>query len=130
VSVGLVERRVALFDDSVGCRCAKVGSRGDAVVAERFDAQRHPVLGDVRMGELVDRVRHVVAPVLEELHRRARVVDLVEVHAVGHLEPIRAHEEGGKEDHHQQHNVATAELTAHLALEERAPVAPNRKAGH
>ncbi len=69
------------------------------------------------MGELVDRVRLAVAPVLEELGRRPGVVDLVEVHPVRLREAERAEDERADHDHHEQPQVEPVESTASLAVE-------------
>ena len=86
----------------------------------------HQVLGQVRVGVLVDRVRDAVAPVLQELGRRARVIDLVEVHAVGLLDAEGAQAERGHEDDHQQQQVEPVEPARALADQLGAAVAADR----
>ena len=87
-------RAPACLDRGARDRHAESLVARDLVVAE---SRRCPmaisVLGEVRVGELVDRVGLAVAPVLEELGRRARVVDLVEVHVVGLVEPVPAQQQ-------------------------------------
>ena len=68
--------------DRVDDRHAELARRRDPVVAPGDEAAGHRVLGEVRMGPLVDVVVDPVAPVLEELRRGPGVVDLVEVHLV------------------------------------------------
>ena len=72
--------RVARLDQRVVDRGADRARRADPVVAERGDPGRDQVLAEVRVGPLVDVALVAVPPVLEELGRGARVVDLVEVH--------------------------------------------------
>src|SRR5437870_1888266 len=84
----LIEAVVAArLDDRGDDRHAKLAGRTDAILAEGHDPDRHGVLGQVRVGPLVDRQRRdPVAPVLQELGGGAWVVDLVEVHLVRRIE--------------------------------------------
>ena len=67
------------------------------------------------MGELVDLVRLAVAPVLEELRRGPRVIDLVEVHVVRLVEPVPAQQHGRHEDEQDDQQVQPVEAAAGLA---------------
>ena len=74
------------------------------------------------MGPLVDVALVAVAPVLEELGRGARVIDLVEVHGQRLPEPERAQHERGHDQHHEQPQVELVEATASLVGKRGAPV--------
>ena len=84
------------------------------------DAPGHGVLGEVRVRVLVDGVGLAVLPVLQELRRRARVVDLVEVHAHRLVEAVAAHERG---------RPATSTSTTSRSSRVEAPAALGREAG-
>ena len=74
------------------------------------------------MGVLVDPVRLAVLPVLEELDRRPRVVDLVEVHPHGLAEAERPQEERRDDEDDEEPQVDAAETAAALAGERAGPV--------
>ena len=92
----------ARLDHARKDRDGQLARRGDPVVGEEDDPGRHRVLREVRVGELVDRMGLVVAPVLEELSRGPRVVDLVEVHLVGELEPVDPEAPDGERDDEEE----------------------------
>ena len=85
--------------------------------------QRHGVLGEMGVGVLVDVVGLVVAPVLEELHRGPRVIDLVEVHVVRLGQPVPAQRDRRQQDAQRHEQVEPVETSGGLADEGRAPVA-------
>ena len=106
---GVVGAPARLDGRATSTGTAELALAGDPVVAERLDAQRHRVLGEVRVGVLVDGVRLVVAPVLEELHRGPGVVDLVEVHVVGLGERGSPRSvDGGQQDAQQRPSAGPA----------------------
>ena len=106
----------------------EVARRADVVPAPQDETAGHRVLREVRVGPLVDVVGQAVAPVLEELGRRPRVVDLVEVHLVRLGEPERAqqHRPDHEQDHEQQ--VELVQPAATLRAERRAAVGRGRAA--
>ena len=116
--------RPARLDEHVLDRRAELALRGHPIVAERDKAGRHGVLGQVRVGEFVDRVGLPVAPVLQELGGGAGVVDLVEVHPVRLGQAERAQTEAGHDDDHQEPQVQSVEPPAGLAVK------PPRAIGH
>ncbi len=108
----------AWLDRDVGDRRAELARRRDRVVPERDQPAGDRVLGEMRVGVLVDRVRLPVAPVLQELGRRPRVVDLVEVHPRRLAETERPHDERRDDDHADEPQVEPVEPAASLAIEE------------
>ena len=118
--------RVARLDQRVVDRGLDRARCADPVVAERGDPRRDQVLAEVRVGPLVDVALVAVPPVLEELGRGARVVDLVEVHVQRLPEPERAQHERGHDQHHEQPQVELVEATAALVGERCAPVGHDR----
>ncbi len=115
------------FDDRRDDRDAEVARGGDLVVAERHEAGRHRVLGEVWMRPLVDVVRQAVAPRLEELGRGPRVVDLVEVHLVRLGQSERAQEQGAEDEQDDQEQVEPVEAAAALVAERGAPIRADRR---
>jgi len=89
MSVDVLWWTPALFDRRGAYGRPELARVGHAVVAERLDSERHDVFGHVRVGVFVDRVWDAVTPVLKKFDRGSGVIDLVEVHPVGHLEPKR-----------------------------------------
>ena len=80
----------------------------------------HRVLGEVRVGPLVDVVGDAVAPGLEELRGGAGVVDLVEVHPGRVVEPVRAQDQRADHEHDQEPQVQPVQAPSRLAGEARA----------
>ena len=97
---------------------------GHPVVAEGDQADGHGVLGQVRVGEFVDRVGLPVAPVLQEFGGGAGVIDLVEVHPVRLCQPKGSQRQGGHDDDHQQPQVESIEPPAGLAVEPPRAIRP------
>ena len=114
--------RPAGLDGRVADRHAEVAGRLRVVPRERDDAAGHRVLREVRVRPLVDVVRDAVAPVLEELGGRPRVVDLVEVHPRRLGEPEHAQAHRGDDQHDQEPQVEAVEAAAALAVERRRAV--------
>ena len=108
----------ALLDRDVRHRHAERARGRHAVVPERDEPSGHHVLGEVRVGPLVDRVRLAVAPVLQELGCRAGVVDLVEVHPQRLAEPERPQEQRRDDEHHDEPQVEPVEPPAALVVEQ------------
>ena len=113
----------ARLDDRVLRRHAQVGRAGDLVAAGNADTPGHGVLGQVRMGELVDVVRLAVLPVLQELGCRTRVIDLVEVHPHRLVETEAAQRQGEHHEHDQHEQVQSIDAAAELEAQQRAAVA-------
>ena len=89
------------LDDCGRDRYAKFARGRRSVVAPGDDSAGHRVLGEMRVGPFVDVVRDPVPPVLKELDRRPRVIDLVEVHLVRLAEaPDPDRQERHREDGH------------------------------
>ncbi len=104
-----------MLDGGGADRCPDVAGALDVVAAPQHDPGRHRVLGEVRVGPLVDVVRLVVAPGLQELRCGPRVVDLVEVHLVGLGEAERSHPERGQQQHGHDPDVEAIEAATALA---------------
>ena len=117
--------RPAPLDDGIGDRGPEVRRARHLVAARQPDAPGHGVLGEVRVGELVDGVGLAVLPVLQELGGRARVVDLVEVHAHRLVEAVAAHEDGRQDEARDDEDVEPVDAPAGLGLETSAPVGPD-----
>ena len=113
-------RRVdpAGFGRDVGDRHAERARGRHPVVAERDEPAGDRVLGEMRVGVLVDRVRLPVAPVLQELGGRPGVVDLVEVHPRGLAQAERPQAERHDDEHDDEPQVETVEPAAALAIEQ------------
>ena len=103
-------------------RAAELARGGDLVAPGQPDAPGHGVLGQVGVGELVDGVRLPVLPVLQELGRRAGVVDLVEVHAHRLLEAVAADQHGHDDEADDDEHVEPVEAPAALAGQRGAAV--------
>ena len=116
------------LDDRGDHRHPEIAGGLDVVLAPEHQPERHRVLGEVRVGPLVDVVRQAVAPRLEELRRGPRVVDLVEVHLVrlGEAEGPQRHR--GQDQDDQEPQVEPVEAAAALAGQRAAPVGPDRSA--
>ena len=71
------------------------------------------------MRVLVDRVRLAVLPVLEELRRGARVVDLVEVHAIRLVRAEPADRGRAHDEEHQDERVEPIDPARSLATRRR-----------
>jgi hypothetical protein len=74
------------------------------------------------MRPLVDFVRQAVPPVLEELGRRPRVVDLVEVHLVRLVEPPHADREHRDRQEDEDPHVELVEAPAALVVQQPASI--------
>ena len=72
---------------------------------EQHDPAGDRVFRQVRVGPLVDVVGVAIPPVLEELGRRAGVVDLVEVHLVRLGEPEHPDAEDRREEHDEDPQI-------------------------
>ena len=125
--VALDRRRVlavvpARLDGRVDDRDAELARRADPVLAEGHDPDGHRVLGHVRVRPLVDVVRDVVAPVLEELGGGPGVVDLVEMHLVRLGQPPHAHGQERDRKEREHPDVQPVEPATALAGKLRAPV--------
>ena len=103
-------------------RDPKVARGGHVVAAPQDDPAGHQVLGEVRMGPLVDVVRQAVAPVLEELGGRPRVVDLVEVHLVGLGQAEGAQQQRADDQEDDEEEVEPVEPAAAFGSQEHAAV--------
>ena len=103
------------LDDRGDHRHPELARGLDVVLAPEHQPERHRVLGEVRVGPLVDVVRHAVAPRLEELRRGPRVIDLVEVHLVrlGEAEGPQRHR--GQDEDDEEPQVEPVEAAAALA---------------
>ena len=112
----------ARLDRDIGHRHIELARGHDRVVAERDKPAGHRVLGEVRMGVLVDRVRLAVAPVLQELGGRPGVVDLVEVHPRRLAEPEGPQEERCDDEHDDEPQVEPVQPPAALAIELARPI--------
>ena len=112
----------ARLDDRGTHRHAEVAGGADVVLAPGHDAERHRVLGQVRVGPLVDVVRQPVPPVLEELRGRPRVVDLVEVHLVRLGQPERPERQARDDQDREDPQVQAVEATAALAAQRGTPI--------
>ena len=123
-------RRVvpAILDRRVVDVNAEVARRSHPVVAPRDDPERHRVLREMGVGELVDRVGDPVPPVLQELGRGARVIDLVEMHRVRLGEPPHPQAKRGDYEDNEQPDVEPVEAAAELAAERPGPVGTERGA--
>ena len=122
------DRRIVAswLDDRRAHGHAEVAGGADVVLAPGHDAQRHRVLGQVRMGPFVDVVREPVPPVLEELGGRPSVVDLVEVHLVRLGQPEEAQREARHDEHGEEPHVEPVQAATALADERCAAVRPDR----
>ena len=114
-----LERRVA-------DRRPEVARGHHLVVPEEVDPLRDGVLGQVRVGVLVDPVRLAVVPVLQELGRRPGVVDLVEVHPQRLAEPEGPQAERRDHEDQQEPEIEPVEAAAGLAAQARGPVERRR----
>ena len=114
------------LDDRIDHRDVQLALGTDPVLAERHEAQGHRVLREMRVRPLVDVVAEPVAPVLQELGRRPRVVDLVEVHLVRLVEPPHAHRQQADREDDQHPGVQPVQASATLALEQPTPIGPDR----
>ena len=103
-------------------RHVQLARGADVVLAPQHQAAGHRVLGQVRVGPLVDVVVQPVAPALQELGRGPRVVDLVEVHLGGLGQAEGAQAQGRAEEHEQDPHVEAVEAAAALVAERRAAV--------
>ena len=101
-------------------RRPELARRADLVPSPQDEPAGHRVLGEVRMGPLVDVVRQAVAPALEELGRGPRVVDLVEVHLVRLGEPERAQPHRRDDEDDEQPQVEPVEPAAALRVQRPA----------
>ena len=99
----------------------------DIVLAPQDEAGGQGVLGEVRVGPFVDVVRIAVAPGLEELRRRPRVVDLVEMHLVRLGKPERAHPQGRDEEERQDPYVQPVEPAPAFADQQSTAIRPERR---
>ena len=107
-------------------RRLEVARRADVVLAPQDETAGHRVLREVRVRPLVDVVGQPVAPVLEELGRRPRVVDLVEVHLVRLGEPERAQQHRPDHEHDHEEQVELVQPAATLRAKRRAAVGSER----
>ena len=107
----------------------ELARRPDPVLAEGHDPDGHRVLGQVRVRPFVDVVGQPVAPVLQELGRGPRVVDLVEVHLVRLVEPPHADGEEADREDGQHPYVEAVQPAASLVFESPTPVAAQRRVG-
>ena len=112
----------ALLDGDIGHRRAERARRRDGVIAEGDEPAGHDVLRQVRVGVLVDRMRLPIAPVLQELGGRPRVVDLVEVHSERLPEPEGPQEQRRDHEHDDEPQVEPVEPAATLVVEEMRAV--------
>ncbi len=122
------ERRISVprLDYRVEDRHAELAGGGDPVVTPRDEAAGHRVLREVRMRPLVDLVAHPVAPVLEELRRGPRVVDLVEVHLVRLGQSEHPHSEHRCEEDDEDPHVELVQPPRRLVVERSRPVGSDR----
>ena len=114
------------LDDRVADRHAEIARGAHAVVAPRDDAAGHRVLGEVRVGPLVDVVGVAVPPLLQELRPGPGVVDLVEVHLVRLGQPEHAQPEDRHDEHDEDPEVEAVEAAAGLVVEGLRAVGPER----
>ena len=103
----------------------EIARGGHVVLAPEHDPGRHQVLGEVRVGPLVDVVRQAVAPVLEELRRGPCVIDLVEVHLERLVEPEGAQHHRPEDEHDDDPQVEPVEPAAALVTDRGRPVGPD-----
>ena len=107
-------------------RGAQIACPRDVVLAPQHDARGHRVLGEVRMGPLVDVVRLAVAPVLQELHGRPGVIDLVEMRLVRLFQAKGPHPERRQQQDDQDPRVEAVQAPAAFPAEHPAAVRPHR----
>ena len=84
----------------------------------------HRVLGQVRMGPLVDGMRFAVSPVLEELRGGPRVVDLVEMHLVRLFEAEGPEPQRRQDQHDEEPRIQAIQPPAALAHQRTTAIRP------
>ena len=120
----------ARLDRGVPNRHAQVARGCHVVAREGDDPGGHRVLGEMRVRPLVDVVRDVVPPGLQELGGGARVVDLVEVHPGRVADPVCAQDQGADDEHDEEEQVEPVHAASWLAIEARRPVGAERRLPH
>ena len=121
--VGLVPARL---NGRVADLDAEIARGGRLVLAPGDDPQGHRVLREVRVGPLVDVVGDAVAPVLEELDGRPRVVHLVEVHLDRLTEPPDPAGQERRRENEDHPQVEPVEAPAGLPLEAGGSIGADR----
>ena len=114
------------LDDGRHHRHAQLAGGADVVLAPGHDAERHGVLGEVRVGPFVDVVREPVPPVLEELRRGPGVVDLVEVHLERFGQAEDPQRQARDDEHDEEPQVEPVEPATALAAQRCAAVRTDR----
>ena len=117
----------ALLDGHRLGRVPELAGRLDMIAAPRDEPAGHRVLGEVRVGPLVDGVGSPVAPVLEELGCGPRVVDLVEVHLVRLGEAERPKPERRQDQDEDQPRIEAVEAAALFADQRPGTVRTDRE---
>ena len=110
-------------------RRAQIARPRDVVLAPQHQPRGHRVLGEVRMGPLVDVVGLAVSPVLQELHGRPGVIDLVEMRLVRLFQAEGPHPERRQQQDDQDPRVEAIQSPAALPEERPAPIRPHRAFG-
>ena len=104
-------------DGQRGARRAELGGVADVVRVGGHHAGRDEVLGQHRVGPLVGVLGPPLLPVGEPLHRRPRVVDLVEVIALRHVDAPHAEQQREEDEAEDEQGVQPVEATPRFAEE-------------
>ena len=121
-AVGVVRVSGAAGDDSrlydgVFDVHSQVARGGDLVVGKENEPARNRVFGQVGVGPLVDGVRDVVSPVLQELGRGPGVVDLVEMHLERLAQAIDAQRQSDHDEEGDEPDVHLVESAPRLGIQ-------------
>ena len=118
---------IAALDRRIADRHVQLAGLRDVVPGERDDARRHRVLREVRVRPLVDLLADAVAPELQELGGRPRVIDLVEVHLDRLFEAEGAEQQRGDDEHREEPQVEAVEAAAGLPVERCRAIRTRRR---